>query len=77
MVLKTFNVEEETYDKFSKFCKEHGISMSRQMQMFMASMIEEEPKAKKEYLEKLERIRKHRTIRVGSLENFRKRYGIE
>lgn len=77
MALKTFSVKEPVYDKFSRFCKEHGINMSKQIEMFMQSFVEEEPEAKKEYLEKLERIRKQRTIPVGSLEDFRKRHGIE
>jgi len=77
MVLKTFNVEESIYKKFSDFCKEYGISMSKQIEFFMRSMIEEEPKAKKEYLKKLDRIRKQRTIHIGSLENFKKRYNVE
>jgi len=73
MVLKTFNVEEAVYSKFSHFCKEHGISMSKQIELFMESQIEEEPEAKKEYLEKLERIRKGNFIRVSS---FTERYGL-
>jgi len=77
MVLKTFNLEEGTYKKFSEFCKGNGISMSRQIDFFMKSVVEEEPEAKKEYLKKLDRIRKQRTIHIGGLENFKKRYGIE
>ena len=77
MVLKTFNVEEPTYKKFSDFCKGNGISMSKQIEFFMKSVIEEEPQAKKEYLKKLERIRKQKTIHIGSLEDFKRRYGIE
>ena len=73
MVLKTFNVQEETYAVFSRFCKEYGISMSRQIELFMRSMIEEEPEARKEYLEKLDRIRKGKFIRVKS---FAERYGL-
>lgn len=73
MVLKTFNVQEDVYKKFSKFCKEHGLSMSKQIELFMRSFLEEEPKARKEYLEKLERIRKGRFIRVKS---FSERYGL-
>ncbi len=73
MVLKTFNVEELVYKKFSDFCKGHGVSMSKQIELFMESMIEEEPQAKREYLQKLERIRKGKFIRV---ENFADRYGI-
>lgn len=77
MALKTFNVQESVYDRFSHFCKEHGISMSKQVELFMRYMMEEEPEARKEYLEKLEKIRKQRTIIIGGLDDFRKRYGIE
>ncbi len=77
MVLKTFNVQEEVYNKFSNFCKGNGISMSKQIDFFMRSVVEEEPEAKQEYLKKLERIRKQKTIHIGSLENFKKRYDIE
>lgn len=77
MVLKTFNVQENVYGKFSHFCKEQGISMSKQIEMFMEAMIEEEPEAKEEYLQKLDRIRKQKTILIGNLENFKRRYGIE
>lgn len=74
MVLKTFNVQEEVYKKFSSFCKEFGISMSKQVEMFMENFISKEPEAKKEYLEKLEKIRKGKFIKVDS---FAKRYGLE
>jgi len=77
MVLKTFNVEERTYDKFSDFCKGNGMSMSKQIDFFMKSIVEEEPTAKKEYLMKLDRIRKQNSIEVGSLSNLKKRYNIE
>jgi len=77
MVLKTFNVGESVYRKFSDFCKGNGISMSRQIDFFMRSVVEEEPEAREEYLKKLDRIRKQRAIHIGSLENFKKRYGLE
>lgn len=77
MAIKSFNIQEDVYGKFSSFCKSHGISMSKQVEIFMESIMEEEPEAKKEYLEKLDRIRKGKTIHIGSLENFKKRYGIE
>ncbi len=73
MVLKTFNVQEGVYKKFSKFCKEHGVSMSKQVEFFMESIIAEEPEAKKEYLEKLDRIRKGKFIKA---QNFAERYGL-
>lgn len=73
MVLKTFNVAELVYKKFYDFCKGHGVSMSKQVELFMQSMIEEEPEAKQEYLEKIERIRKGKFI---SVKNFADRYGL-
>tara|TARA_Y100000310_G_scaffold294607_1_gene325222 strand:+ start:165 stop:398 length:234 start_codon:yes stop_codon:yes gene_type:complete len=77
MVLKTFNVEDKTYRKFSEFCKGNGISMSKQIDFFMKSVVEEEPKAKQEFIEKLNRIRKQKSIHIGNLENFKKKYNIK
>lgn len=73
MVLKTFNVREDVYAKFSRFCKEHGISMSKQIDFFMGYVVEEEPEVRKEYLRRLERIRKGKFIRVKS---FSEQYGL-
>lgn len=66
MVLKTFNLQEDVYQRFSTFCKAHGISMSKQVQLFMEAQLEEQPKAREEYLKKLDRIRKGRFIEVSS-----------
>lgn len=74
MVLKTFNLDNETYDKFSEFCKENGLSMSKQIDIFIKAQIEESPKVREEYLKKLELIRKGRFIKVGGFEDFNKRY---
>ncbi len=74
MVLKTFNLNEDTYRKFSEFCKEHGISMSKQVNIFIDSQMEEEPTIRKSYLKKLEKIRKGKFIRV---DDFGKRYGLK
>lgn len=73
MVLKTFNLDEDVYKQFSEFCKENGISMSKQVNIFIESQMEEEPKVREEYLKKLEAIRKGKFIRVN---NFAKRYGL-
>ena len=70
MVLKTFNINEKAYKEFSEFCKEHGISMSRQIEMFIEAQLSN-GKVRKEYLEKLDKIRKSKFIRVS---DFRKRY---
>ena len=58
MVLKTFNLDEETYNKFSKFCKENGISMSKQVNFFIKNQMTEEPEVSEKYLKKLAKIRK-------------------
>ena len=73
MVLKTFSIQEEVFERFSRFCRENGINMSKQIELFMGSFMREEPGARKEYLEKLERIRKGKFIRVKS---FAGRYGV-
>jgi antitoxin component of RelBE/YafQ-DinJ toxin-antitoxin module len=72
MVLKTFNVQEEVYDEFSKFCKENGISMSKQVEIFMEAQLATEPKVRQEYLEKLDMIRKGKFIKYGSVDELRK-----
>jgi len=74
MVLKTFNLEEKIYKKFSDFCKANGISMSKQINIFINAQVTEEPKVREEYLRKLDLIRKGRFIKVGGIEDFKKRY---
>ena len=74
MVLKTFNVEESIYEKYSQFCKENGISMSNQVNTFIKAQVETEPKVREEYLKKLDAIRKGKFIKIGTHENFVKRY---
>ena len=74
MVIKTFNLEEDVYKKFADFCKENGLSMSKQINTFIKAQIEVEPKVREEYLHKLDTIRKGKFIRVGNIEDFKKRY---
>jgi len=74
MALKTFNLDEESYKKFSDFCKENGISMSRQIEIFIRAQIAEKEEVRQEYLKKLEVIRKGKFINVGGFEDFKKRY---
>jgi len=75
MVVKAFNVDENTYKKFSALCKDRGMSMSKQVTFFMQSIVEE-PKARKEYLEKLNRLRKEASIHIGSATDFKKKYKL-
>ena len=70
MVLKTFNLDEEIYKKFSEFCKENGISMSKQVNLFIQAQIEQEPKVREEYLEKLRKIWAGPYHRYGSVDEL-------
>jgi hypothetical protein len=74
MVIKTFNLEEVPYQKFADFCKENGLSMSKQVNIFIKSQIETEPKVREQYLRKLDTIRKGRFIKIGDTSSFKKRY---
>jgi len=73
MALKTFNIEEDVYNKFSAICKRLGISMSKQVEMFMRSQVEEDPVARADYLERLNIIRKGKFVQVSS---FKERYKL-
>ena len=74
MAIKTFSVDEEVYTRFSSFCNEMGVSMSKQVELFMRAQTESDPKTKKEYLEKLDRIRKGKFLLVT---DFAAKYGLE
>jgi len=73
MAIKTFNVDQEVYKIFSTHCKNNGINMSKQVELFMRTFIEEDPKARDEYLKKLDKIRKGKFMKV---DNFSTRYGM-
>jgi len=64
MAIKTFNIDEEKYRIFAEHCKKNGLSMSKQIEFFITAQITEEPKIRKEYLEKLEKIRKFGKFRT-------------
>jgi len=78
MVLKTFNIDENIYKKFSAFCKNLGISMSKQIEFFMESFIsndkQKDDKIRKKYLKELEKIRKGKFMKLKS---FAERYNIK
>ena len=75
MVLKTFNVDEGIHAKFSQFCKEHGISMSKQIELYMESQIGDEfdnRKVKPSYLKKLAKIREGKYHKFNTIAELRK-----
>jgi len=71
MVLKTFSVQEAVYNKFSGFCKENGINMSKQIEIFMESQIEDK-EVKPSYLNKLNKIRKGKFHKFNTVAELRK-----
>lgn len=64
MVVKSFNVSQDTYKEFSEKCKRLGLSMSKQVDLFMKAQVAQEPEARKEYLQRLEQIRKANFVPV-------------
>ncbi len=71
MAIKTFNVDEEVYGRFSEFCKAHGISMSRQVELFMESQIGKKDVNPK-YLKKLNKIKKEKYQKFNTVAELRK-----
>ena len=57
MVLKTFNLDEKVYKKFSEFCKENGISMSKQINIFIQAQMAERVDVRDKFLDKLKKMR--------------------
>jgi len=74
MGIKSFNISNDVYEKYSARCKRLGISMSKQIENFMRSQIEEDPEVREEYLARLEEIRKGTFVKVDSLA---RRYGLD
>ena len=74
MAVKTFNVDENVYARFLQFCRDNGISMSKQIEMFMKSRVDDREEVREEYLQKLEEIRRGKFIRV---DDFAERYGLQ
>jgi len=74
MALKTFNIDEKVYKKFSNICKENGISMSKQVEFFMKAQTAEEKKVRKKFLDRLKKIRKGKFIKIS---DFSKEFRLE
>jgi len=60
MALKTFNIDEQIYKQFSKHCKSEGLSMSKKVERFIASEIENLKSGDKEIRDKVEEERQKR-----------------
>lgn len=70
MAVKSFNIEEGVYKRFSDLCKLHGASMSKQVEFFMKSQIENPKELREDYLRKLDKIRKGRFVKVKNINDL-------
>ena len=70
MVLKTFNLDNETYKKFSEYCKKRGISMSKQVDLFIKLQLANTQEVREDYFKRLDEIRKGKFIKVEDLNDI-------
>ena len=58
MAIKTFNIDEKVYKKFSEFCKNKGISMSKQVETFIRAQMSEKSEEREGHLKNLDMTKK-------------------
>jgi hypothetical protein len=79
MVQAIINIEDRTNKILSVIKAKYGLKDESEAINFIVAEYEEEmlePELKPEYIEKLKKIEKQKTIELGTIENFRKRYGL-
>jgi hypothetical protein len=79
MVQAIINIEDRTNKILSVIKAKYGLKDESEAINFIVAEYEEEmlePELKPEYIEKLKKIEKQKTIEVGTIENFKKRYGL-
>jgi len=80
MVQAIVNIEDKANRVLNIVKAKFGLKDKSQAINLMAEQYEEEilePELRPEYIEKASRIMKQKPVKVGSLGNFRKRYGIK
>ena len=80
MVQAIINIEDQTNRVLNIVKAKFGLKDKSEAIDTMAKQYEEsilEPELRPEYIEKAKKIMKDKKIHVGSLKNFRKRYGIK
>jgi hypothetical protein len=79
MVQAIININDRTNKILSVIKAKYGLKDESEAIDFIVAEYEEEmlePELKPEYIEKLKKIENQKTIEVGTIENFRKRYGL-
>ena len=79
MVQAIINIEDRTNKILSVIKAKYGLKDESEAINFIVAEYEEEmlePELKPEYIEKLKKIEKQKTIDLGTIDNFRKLYGL-
>ena len=79
MVQAIINIDDRTNRILNIIKAKYDLKNKSEAIDLMAAEYEEEilePELKPEYIEKLKRIESQKTIEVGTVENFRKRYNL-
>ena len=64
MAIKTFNIDKEVHKRFSGYCKEHGMSRSKQVELFMRCQVAKDDDERNTCLNKLEKLRKGGHVKI-------------
>jgi hypothetical protein len=80
MVKAIVDIDEEANRVLNHLKAEYGLKDKSQAINLMAEefkrFVRIEPEIRPEYVEKLKRIKKGKHIKIGSIKEFRKRYGL-
>jgi len=81
MVKAIIDISEETNRVLNHLKVEYGLKDKSQAINTMAAefkkIVRTEPEVRPEYIKKLKRIQKQKAIKIGSVDDFRKRYGLK
>jgi hypothetical protein len=81
MVKAIVEIDKEANKILNHLKVEYNLKTKSEAINFMAQQLKQfirtEPEIRPEYLEKLKRIEKGKFIKVGSIKDFRKRYGLK
>jgi len=81
MVKAIVDIDEEANKLLNHLKAEYGLKDKSQAINIMAKefkrFVRIEPEIRPEYIEKLKKIQKGKHIKIGSIKDFRKRYGLK
>ncbi|TAL46868.1 DUF2683 domain-containing protein [archaeon] len=81
MVKAIIDIDKKTNNVLNIVKAEYGLKDKSQAINRMAEeykrFVKIEPEVRPEYIKKLKKIQKQKTIKIGSIDDFRKRYGLK